>query len=45
MFDGTLSKYTGSNYTLEFRGDVKLFAKPFSILTTHKPTLKKEVER
>ena len=41
MFDGTLGKYTGSNYTIELKEDVK----PFPILKIHKLTLKKEVDR
>ena len=31
MFDGTLGKYTGSHYTLEFKED----ANPFPISTIH----------
>ena len=41
MFDGTLGKYTGSNYTIELKED----AKPFSLPKIHELTLKKEVNR
>ena len=46
MFDGTLGKYTGSNYTIELKENVKPYhAKPFPIPKIHKPTLKKELDR
>ena len=46
MFDGTLDKYTGSDYTVELKEDAKLHhAKPFPIPKIHRPTLKKEVDR
>ena len=41
MFGGTLRKYTGSNYTIELKEDVR----PFPIPNIYKPTLKKEVHR
>ena len=41
MFDGTLGKYTGSDYTIELKED----AKPFPIPNIHEPTLKNEVDR
>ena len=41
IFDGTLSKHTGSDYTIEFQENVK----PFPIPTIHEPTIKKEVNR
>ena len=46
MFDGTLGKYTGSDYTIELKEDAKPYhAKPFPIPKIHEPTLKKEVDR
>ena len=46
MFDGTSRKYTGSDHTIELKEDAKPHhSKPFLILKTHKPTLKKEVDR
>ena len=46
MFDGTLGKYTGSDYTIELKEDVKPYhAKPFPIHKIHEPTLNKEVDR
>ena len=39
MFDGTLGKYTGSNYTIELKED----AKPIPIPIIHELTLKKKV--
>ena len=45
MFDGTLGKYTGSNYTIELKENSKPYhAKPFPIPTSHEITLKKEVD-
>ena len=42
MFDGTLRKYSGSNYTIELKKDAKPYhAKTFPIPTIHKLTLKK----
>ena len=38
MFDGTLGKYTGSDYTIELKEDAKPYhTKPFPILNIHKP--------
>ena len=37
IFNGTLGKYTGSEYTVELKED----AKPFPILKKHEPTIKK----
>ena len=46
MFDGILGKYTGSDYVIEIKKDTKVYhAKPYSFPTTHKTTLKKEVNR
>ena len=46
MFDGTLAKYTCSDYTIGLKEDAKPYrVKPFPILTIHKPTLKKEGNR
>ena len=46
MFDGTLGKYTGSDYTIELNEDAKPYhAKSFSIPKIHELTLKKEVYR
>ena len=46
MFDETLRKYTCSNYSIELKEDAKPYhAKHFPIPTSHKPTLKKEVNR
>ena len=46
MFDGTLGKYSGSDYTIELKEDAKPYhAKPFPIPKIHEPTLKKEVNR
>ena len=46
MFDGTLGKYTGPNYTTEFKKDVKpCHAKPFPIPKTLELNIKKEVYR
>ena len=46
MFDGTLGKHTGSNFTIEFKENAKPYhAKPFPIPKIHEPTLKKEVTR
>ena len=42
IFDGTLGKYTGSNYTVELQEDAKpCHAKPFPIPNIHKPIIKK----
>ena len=40
VFDGSLGKYTGFNYTIEYQED----AKPFPIPIIHEPTLKKKVD-
>ena len=46
MLNGTLGKYTGSNYTIELKDDTKHYhAKPFPIPKIHELTLKKEVNR
>ena len=46
MLDGTIGKYTGSNYTIELKEDTKsCHAKPFPIPKTHEQTLNKEVNR
>ena len=46
MFDGTLEKYTGSNYTIEIKEYAKPYhVKPFPIPNIHKLTLKKKVNR
>ena len=46
MVDGTLCKYTGSDYTIELKEDTKsYYAKPFPIPKIHEPTLKKKVNR
>ena len=46
MFDETLRKYTGSDYTIELMEDAKPYhAKPFPIPKIHELTLKKEVNR
>ena len=46
MFDGTLGKYTGSNYNIELKEDIKpYYTKPFPISKIHELTLKKEVHR
>ena len=46
MFDGTLGKYTGSNYTIELEEETKpYYVKHFPIPTNHEPNLKKEVDR
>ena len=43
---GDLCKYTGSNYTIGLKEDVKPYhAKPFPIPTTQEPTLKQEINR
>ena len=43
MFDGTLGKYSGSNYTIELKEDTKpYYAKPFPIPNIHKLTLKRK---
>ena len=42
MFDGTLGKYTGSNYTIELKENAKPYhAKPFPFPKLHKSTLMK----
>ena len=44
MFNGSLGKYTGSNYTIELKEDVKPYhTKRFLIPSIHEPALKKEV--
>ena len=46
MLDGTLGKYTGSDYTIVLKEDAKLHhAKPFPIPKIHELTLKKKVDR
>ena len=46
MFDGTLDKYKGSNYTIELKENAKpYYAKPFPIPKIHKLTLIKDVNR
>ena len=46
MFDRTLGKYTGSEYTTELKEDAKPYhAKPFPIPKIHELNLKKEVYR
>ena len=46
MFDGTLGRDIGSNYTIEVKEDTKPYhAKPFPISTIHELTLKKRVNR
>ena len=46
MFDGTLGKYTGSDYTIKFMKDAKSYhAKHFSIPKIHEQTLTKDVDR
>ena len=46
IFDGTLGKYTDSDYTIELKEEVKPYnAKPFPIPKIHELTLKKEVDR
>ena len=46
IFDGTLGKYTGSNYIIELKKDAKPYhAKPFPIQTIHELTLEKEIDR
>ena len=45
-FDGTLGKYTRSDYTIDLQENTKSYhAKPFLIPIIHEPTLKKEVDR
>ena len=47
MFDGTLGRYTGSNYTIDLKEDAKPYhAKPFPIPKINKlVSLKKKVNR
>ena len=46
MLKGTLGKYAGFNYTIEWKEKTKPHhAKPFPVPTIHKQTLKKEVKR
>ena len=46
MIDGTLSKYTGSNYTIELKENAKPYhKKPFPLPKNYELTLKKEVIR
>jgi transposase InsO family protein len=46
MLDGTLGNYTGSDYKIELKDNVKPYhARPFPIPRIHEETLKKEVER
>ena len=46
MFDGNLSNYIGSDYTIELKEYSKPYhAKPFPIPTIHESTLKKEGQR
>ena len=43
MFDGSLGKYTGSDYTIELKEEAKPYhAKPFSFPNIYEPTLKKK---
>ena len=43
MCDGTSGIYTGSDGTIEMKGSVKTFrTKRFNLLSSQKPTLKKE---
>ena len=45
MFDGTLGRFTGSNYTIESNEDAKPYhAMPFPTPKNHEPTLKKKVD-
>ena len=44
MFDGTLGKYAGSDYTIAIKEDAKPYhAKPFPYPTIHEVPLKKEL--
>ena len=46
MFNGTIEKYTGSNYTIEIQGDIKPYhtnIEPIQII--QKSKVKKEVDR
>ena len=44
MLNGTLGKYTGSDYTIELKEYVKPYhARPFPIPKIHKLTLKKRL--
>ena len=46
MFDGTLGKYTGSEYTIALKEDANPYhTKPFPIPKIHEVTFKKEVNR
>ena len=46
MFNGTLGKYPGSDYSRELKEDAKPYhAKPFPIPTICEPTLRKVVDR
>ena len=46
MFDGTLGKYKGSDYTIEVKENAKFYySKPFPIPNINKPTLNKEVDK
>ena len=43
MLDGTLDKYTGSDYTIELKEDAKPYhAKPFPIRKIHELSLLKK---
>ena len=45
MFDGTLHKYSGSDYYIEFQENSKPYHnKSFSTLNDHKPTRKKLID-
>ena len=45
MFDGSLGNYTGPEYKIELKENIKPYhAKPFPIPRVHKGTLKKEVQ-
>ena len=46
MCDGTLEKYTGTEYKIEVPEGAQLYyAEPFPILQVHEETLKTEVKR
>ena len=46
MFDGIFDKYTGTDYTIEIREDIKpYYARPFQISDTHESTFEREIDR
>ena len=46
MFDGTLGKYSGSQYTIEVQENSQHYhIQHFPIPKIHEPTLKREVDR